>query len=163
MDIHNIPIAKITEQYLDYLHGLEKLDVDVSADFIYMAATLIHIKSKMLLPTPPQDQEDGEGEAELPVEKEGGADAEDGHQRRGHEVVEAVHAIAPAIRLRNELGEGCNSEHREPDAPRNLVRPVARQPLAEDEGGEGGADHGRGEGNGRTVEAHAPRDAGDTP
>jgi len=53
MDIHNIPIAKITEQYLDYLHQLEKLDVDVSADFIYMAATLIHIKSKMLLPPDP--------------------------------------------------------------------------------------------------------------
>jgi segregation and condensation protein A len=53
MDIHNIPIAKITEQYLDYLHQLDKLDIDVSADFIYMAATLIHIKSKMLLPPDP--------------------------------------------------------------------------------------------------------------
>jgi segregation and condensation protein A len=53
MDIHNIPIAKITEQYLDYLHQLEKLDIDVSGDFIYMAATLIHIKSKMLLPADP--------------------------------------------------------------------------------------------------------------
>lgn len=53
MDIHNIPIAKITEQYLDYLHQLEKLDIDVSGDFIYMAATLIHIKSKMLLPPDP--------------------------------------------------------------------------------------------------------------
>jgi len=53
MDIHNIPIAKITEQYLDYLHQLERLDIDVSADFIYMAATLIHIKSKMLLPADP--------------------------------------------------------------------------------------------------------------
>ena len=53
MDIHNIPIAKITEQYLDYLHQLEKLDIDISADFIYMAATLIHIKSKMLLPVDP--------------------------------------------------------------------------------------------------------------
>jgi len=53
MDIHNIPIAKVTEQYLDYLHHLEKLDIDVSADFIYMAATLIHIKSKMLLPADP--------------------------------------------------------------------------------------------------------------
>jgi segregation and condensation protein A len=53
MDIHNIPIAKVTEQYLDYLHKLEKLDIDVSADFIYMAATLIHIKSKMLLPPDP--------------------------------------------------------------------------------------------------------------
>lgn len=53
MDIHNIPIAKVTEQYLDYLHQLDKLDIDVSADFIYMAATLIHIKSKMLLPPDP--------------------------------------------------------------------------------------------------------------
>jgi segregation and condensation protein A len=53
MDIHNIPIAKITEQYLDYLHQLEKLDIDVSADFVYMAATLIHVKSKMLLPPDP--------------------------------------------------------------------------------------------------------------
>ncbi len=50
IDIHNIPIAKITGQYLDYLHRLEQLDIDVSADFIYMAATLIYIKSKMLLP-----------------------------------------------------------------------------------------------------------------
>lgn len=62
MDIHNIPIAKITEQYLDYLHQLEKLDIDVSVDFIYMAATLIHIKSKMLLPADPlaepEEQED---------------------------------------------------------------------------------------------------------
>jgi segregation and condensation protein A len=61
LDIHNIPIAKLTEQYLDYLHQLEKLDIDVSADFIYMAATLIHIKSKMLLPAdplaPPEDQD----------------------------------------------------------------------------------------------------------
>src|SRR3984957_290225 len=53
MDIHDIPIAKITEQYLDYLHQLEKLDIDVSGEFIYMAATLIHIKSKMLLPVDP--------------------------------------------------------------------------------------------------------------
>jgi segregation and condensation protein A len=53
MDIHNIPIAKITEQYLDYLHQIEQFDIDVSADFIYMAATLIHIKSKMLLPVDP--------------------------------------------------------------------------------------------------------------
>src|SRR5713101_7839257 len=53
LDIHNIPIAQITGQYLDYLHRLEQLDIDVSADFIYMAATLIYIKSKMLLPPDP--------------------------------------------------------------------------------------------------------------
>lgn len=53
IDIHNIPIAKITAQYLEYLHHLEKLDIDVSSDFLYMAATLIYIKSKMLLPPDP--------------------------------------------------------------------------------------------------------------
>jgi segregation and condensation protein A len=65
MDIHNIPIAKVTEQYLDYLHQLEKLDIDVSADFIYMAATLIHIKSKMLLPADPlatEEEQDPRGD-----------------------------------------------------------------------------------------------------
>ena len=53
MNIHDIPIAKITSQYLDYLHQLETLNVDVSAEFIYMAATLIYTKSKMLLPPDP--------------------------------------------------------------------------------------------------------------
>jgi segregation and condensation protein A len=53
MSIHDIRISEITTQYLDYLHKLEELDVDVSAEFIYMAATLIYIKSKMLLPPDP--------------------------------------------------------------------------------------------------------------
>ena len=53
IDIHNIPIAKITGQYLEYMHKLEQLDMDISAEFIYMAATLIYIKSKMLLPPDP--------------------------------------------------------------------------------------------------------------
>ena len=53
MSIHDIQISKITSQYLDYLHHLETLNIDVSAEFIYMAATLIYIKSKMLLPPDP--------------------------------------------------------------------------------------------------------------
>ena len=53
MNIHDIQISKITSQYLDYLHKLEDPNVDVSAEFIYMAATLIYIKSKMLLPPDP--------------------------------------------------------------------------------------------------------------
>jgi len=53
MNIHDIQISKITSQYLDYLHQLETLNIDVSAEFIYMAATLIYIKSKMLLPPDP--------------------------------------------------------------------------------------------------------------
>ncbi len=53
IDIHDIPISKITGQYLEYLHRMEQLDIDISADFLYMAATLIYIKSRLLLPTEP--------------------------------------------------------------------------------------------------------------
>jgi len=53
MNIHDIQISQITSQYLDYLHQLEVQNIDVSAEFIYMAATLIYIKSKMLLPPDP--------------------------------------------------------------------------------------------------------------
>src|ERR1700728_4191630 len=53
MNIHDIQISKITSQYLDYLHKLEELNIDISSDSIYMAATLIYIKSKMLLPPDP--------------------------------------------------------------------------------------------------------------
>ncbi len=61
INIYDIPIAKVTKQYLDYLHMLEKLNLDVGAEFIFMAATLIYIKSRMLLPpdpTAPLEEED---------------------------------------------------------------------------------------------------------
>lgn len=53
IDIYDIPIARITAQYLGYVEKLRELDVNVAAEFIYMAAVLIHIKSKMLLPRDP--------------------------------------------------------------------------------------------------------------
>jgi segregation and condensation protein A len=53
IDIYDIPIARITAQYLAYVEKIRELDVNVAADFIYMAAVLIHIKSKMLLPRDP--------------------------------------------------------------------------------------------------------------
>jgi segregation and condensation protein A len=53
IDIYDIPIARITGQYLAYVEKLRELDVNVAAEFIYMAAVLIHIKSKMLLPRDP--------------------------------------------------------------------------------------------------------------
>src|SRR5256884_132743 len=54
IDIYDIPIARITAQYLAYVEKIRELDVNVAADFIYMTAVLIHIKSKMLLPRDPQ-------------------------------------------------------------------------------------------------------------
>jgi segregation and condensation protein A len=52
LNIHDIPIAIITAQYLDAIGVLQELNLDIAGEFIVMAATLIHIKSKMLLPRP---------------------------------------------------------------------------------------------------------------
>src|SRR6478609_9704187 len=56
IDIKDIPIATITQQYLSYMEKARELDIDLGAEFVYMAATLIHIKSKMLLPVDPELQ-----------------------------------------------------------------------------------------------------------
>jgi len=53
IDIRDIPIAMITSQYLAYLDKARELDIDLGAEFVFMAATLIHIKSKLLLPSDP--------------------------------------------------------------------------------------------------------------
>jgi segregation and condensation protein A len=60
VDICDISIADITRQYLDYIKLLKVLNLDVAGDFLLMASTLLHIKSRMLLP--PDDQEEGEEE-----------------------------------------------------------------------------------------------------
>src|SRR5438094_3543989 len=60
IDIYDIPIARITAQYLTYVEKLRELDVNVAAEFIYMAAVLIHIKSKMLLPHDPDISADAQ-------------------------------------------------------------------------------------------------------
>jgi segregation and condensation protein A len=52
VDVYDIPIALITRQYLDYLGLMQELNLDVASEFLVMAATLIHIKSRMLLPRP---------------------------------------------------------------------------------------------------------------
>jgi segregation and condensation protein A len=55
IDIYDIPIAKITAQFLGYVEGLKQTDVDAAGEFIYTAALLIHIKSRMLLPRSPAE------------------------------------------------------------------------------------------------------------
>ena len=62
IDIYDIPIARITSQFLDYTHHLKQVDVDAAGEFIYMASLLIHIKSKTLLPRDPSDVLGGESE-----------------------------------------------------------------------------------------------------
>ena len=67
VNIYDIPIALITEQYLGFIALMEELDLDVAGEFLVMASTLIHIKSRMLLPRPEPSQDDA-GELEDPRE-----------------------------------------------------------------------------------------------
>ncbi len=62
IDIRNIPIATITSQYLAFLDQARDMDLDLGAEFVFMAATLIHIKSRMLLPVDPALRKEGESE-----------------------------------------------------------------------------------------------------
>jgi segregation and condensation protein A len=62
IDIYDIPMARITEQFLTYTHQLKQTDVDAAGEFIYVASLLIHIKSKMLLPRDPMEVAGGEAD-----------------------------------------------------------------------------------------------------
>ncbi len=61
VDLSNIPIAKVTNQYMGYLELLQQLDLDVAGEYLVMAATLLHLKSRLLLPGE-EEQEEDEGE-----------------------------------------------------------------------------------------------------
>jgi len=58
VDIYDIPINTITDQYLDYLYAMQQLDLEVASEFLVMASTLLHIKSKMLLPDKKEQKEE---------------------------------------------------------------------------------------------------------
>ena len=62
LDIFNIPISLITEQYLEYLQLMKVLNLDVAGEYLLMASTLLHIKSRMLLPKSSEGEEEEEGE-----------------------------------------------------------------------------------------------------
>ena len=67
VDIFDIPIATITDQYLEYLDMMKALNIDVAGDFLVMASTLVHIKSKMLLPAKEDEEEDPRIEITRPL------------------------------------------------------------------------------------------------
>ncbi len=62
LDVRDIPIAKITAQYFEYMEKARQMDIDLSAEFVFMAATLIYIKSKMLLPQDPALAAEGDSD-----------------------------------------------------------------------------------------------------
>ncbi|MBI4055882.1 MAG: segregation/condensation protein A [Elusimicrobia bacterium] len=59
LNIYDIPISQITQEYLEYLELMKDLNLEVAGDFLVMASTLLQIKAKMLLPTPPSEEEEG--------------------------------------------------------------------------------------------------------
>jgi segregation and condensation protein A len=92
LNIADIPISLITEQYLQYIQLMQELNLDVAGEFLVMAATLIHIKSRMLLPRPEPSLEDGE-------------DAEDPREALVRRLVEhqKFRAAAEELRAREQL------------------------------------------------------------
>ena len=65
VDIYDIPIALITQQYIEYLEWMKSLNIDVAGEFLVMAATLAHIKSRMLLPTQGEEVDDEDPRMEI--------------------------------------------------------------------------------------------------
>jgi segregation and condensation protein A len=65
LDIYDIPIARITKEFLDYLHYMRQLDLEIAGEFLVMAAELMQIKVKMLLPPEPGEEEDMDPRANL--------------------------------------------------------------------------------------------------
>ena len=65
VDIYDIPIARITTQYLEYLEWMKQMNIDFAGDFILMAATLTHIKSRMLLPVQLGEEEEEDPRLEI--------------------------------------------------------------------------------------------------
>lgn len=66
LDILDIPIGFVTEKYVEYILMMEQLNIDIASEYLVMAATLAHVKSRMLLPTPPEDPDAGVEEEEDP-------------------------------------------------------------------------------------------------
>lgn len=67
IDIQDIPIAHVTDQYLQHIHVLEQIDPDGISDFLVMAATLVEMKSRALLPSPPIESMDDEDDPRAPL------------------------------------------------------------------------------------------------
>jgi segregation and condensation protein A len=61
VDIYDIPIAKVVEQYIEYIEMMKTMNLELAGEYLVMAATLVHIKSKMLLPLPEEPDEEEEG------------------------------------------------------------------------------------------------------
>ena len=111
VNIYDIPIVTITEQYLDYVNHMEEEDLDVMSEFLVMAATLIRIKSKMLLPKVTEDDEEEE-------------DPRDELVRR---LLEYKMYKYMSYELKDKMDDASGVYFREPDVPREVLQ--YREPV----------------------------------
>ena len=122
LDIYDIPIAKITAQFLAYVERLKQTDIDAAGEFIYTASLLIHIKSRMLLPRAPVDSIDAEAEdprrelVERLLEHERFKNAAQ-MLRTKQQIEEATWSNPGMRRLRVELGD--------PESDPNMAQEIA--------------------------------------
>jgi segregation and condensation protein A len=123
LNIIDIPIGLLTEKYLEYLAVMQLMELDVAAEYLVMAATLAHIKSKMLLPAPPPGQEDEAAD----VEDEG--DPREALIRRLLEYQKYKHAgeqlAARGVAGRDVFGRGMPVE----EAQSQGLAPLAEIPM----------------------------------
>jgi len=117
IDIYDIPIAKITGQYLKYVEQIKQLDVDVAADFIYTASLLIHIKSKMLLPRDP----DASGEIEDPRTELVNRLLEHERFKAAAQMLLQKQQIEDAVRSNPAVKEFLHAEGTEPEMAADVV------------------------------------------
>ncbi|MCI5649311.1 MAG: segregation and condensation protein A [Fusicatenibacter sp.] len=105
IDIYDIPIVEITDQYLDYIHQMEKEDLDVMSEFMVMAATLLDIKCKMLLPK--EINEEGE--------------EEDPRAELVQQLLEYKMYKYMSYELRDRMNEASRSVYKEATLPREVL------------------------------------------
>ncbi len=125
IDLHDIPIAELTEQYLAHLQLIQHLDMDQAGEFLVMAATLLEIKSQMIVPRP--EQEEGEGE-QGEGENEQAAEAEADPTDPRYELVQQLLAYKRFKDAARHL-----EQRKEDWSARFAVRPIDRAKPAKDE------------------------------
>jgi segregation and condensation protein A len=142
IDLYDIPIAKLTEQYLAYLKGMREIDVDVAGEFLVMAATLLEIKSALLVPKAPVAQD--QGAAAAPA-----AGAMDQLDPR----FELVQQLLAYKRFKDASAE--LDERRKQWEARYPAQPMRPKPRAADPGADDGADAASGDAAGDAQEQDA--------
>ncbi|NDI34305.1 segregation and condensation protein A [Chengkuizengella sediminis] len=117
IDIYDIPVKEITEQYMEYLKQMEKFELEITSEFLVMAATLLSIKSKMLLPKPP------------PIDLELDEDAEDPREELVRKLIEYRKYKTIADHLRNQELERSLIFSKEPDDLSHFISDTVENPV----------------------------------